>query len=194
MKPFSLLVKPSSADCNLRCRYCFYLDRCELYPETSTHRMSDEVLETFIRQYIEDQNCKEIVFSWQGGEPTLLGLDFFKKVVELEKKYCPAHKRIENDLQTNGTLLDDEWCEFLAENDFLVGLSIDGPQDLHDAYRKDKLGQGSFDVYTFMKTLHDLGFKGPVGLQCYAVKGDKYENLKQSMAAWKDISARIGAK
>ena len=103
------------------------------------------MLETFIRQYFEGQNYKEVVFSWQGGEPTLLGLDFFKKVVALEKKYCPPHVRCENDLQTNGTLIDDAWCEFLHDENFLVGLSIDGPKTLHDAYRKDKAGLGSFD-------------------------------------------------
>jgi len=103
------------------------------------------VLETFIRQYFESQNYKEVVFSWQGGEPTLLGLDFFRKVIDLEKKYCPSHVRCENDLQTNGVNLDDAWCEFLREENFLVGLSIDGPKRLHDAYRRDRSGQGSFD-------------------------------------------------
>jgi uncharacterized protein len=108
-------------------------------------RISDEVLEAFIRQYFEGQNFKELVFSWQGGEPTLLGLDFFRRVVELEKKYCPPHVRCENDLQTNGMNIDDAWCEFLHEENFLVGLSIDGPKNLHDAFRKDRSGQGSFD-------------------------------------------------
>ena len=112
---------------------------------TERWRLSEETLETFIRQYIEGQNCREVIFSWQGGEPTLLGLDFFRKAVELEKRYSPPHVRCENDLQTNGTLLDDEWCGFLRENNFLVGLSLDGPRHLHDACRKDKSGAGSFD-------------------------------------------------
>ncbi len=107
--------------------------------------MSDEVLESFIQQYIQGQNHDEIVFSWQGGEPTLCGLDFFKKVVALEKKYCPPGKRVENDLQTNGILLDDKWCEFLRKNRFLVGLSIDGPRELHDKHRVDKKGGPTFD-------------------------------------------------
>jgi uncharacterized protein len=106
--------------------------------------MSDEVLEEFIRQYIQGQNCNEIVFSWQGGEPTLAGLDFFKKVVALERKYFQG-KRIDNDLQTNGVLLDDKWCAFLKENNFLVGLSIDGPREFHDKYRYDKGGNSTFD-------------------------------------------------
>ena len=106
--------------------------------------MADDVLEEFIRQYIELQNCDEIVFSWQGGEPTLLGLDFFHKVIALEQKYANG-KRIFNDLQTNGTLLDEEWCVFLAKHRFLVGLSIDGPKKLHDCFRVDREGLGSFD-------------------------------------------------
>ena len=140
-----VMVKPTGALCNLNCAYCYYLSKQELLGKPENWRISDEVLETFIRQYFESQNYKEVVFSWQGGEPTLLGLDFFRKVVELEKKYCPTHVRCENDLQTNGTLLDDTWCEFLHEENFLVGLSIDGPKNLHDAYRKNKSGQGSFD-------------------------------------------------
>ena len=140
-----VMVKPTGALCNLNCSYCYYISKQELLGTPSEWRISDEVLESFIRQYFAAHNHKEVVFSWQGGEPTLLGLDFFKKVVELEKKYCPAHVRCENDLQTNGTLLDDAWCEFLHEQNFLVGLSIDGPKHLHDRYRKDKSGQGSFD-------------------------------------------------
>jgi uncharacterized protein len=140
-----VMVKPTGALCNLDCAYCYYLSKQQLLGKPEQWRISDQVLETFIRQYFEGQNHKEVVFSWQGGEPTLLGLDFFKKVVALEKTRCPSHVRCENDLQTNGTLLDDTWCEFLYEENFLVGLSIDGPKTLHDAYRKDKAGLGSFD-------------------------------------------------
>jgi len=140
-----VMVKPTGALCNLDCTYCYYLSKQDLLGRPEQWRISDDLLETFIRQYFEGQNYKEVVFSWQGGEPTLLGLDFFKKVVALEKKYCPPHVRCENDLQTNGTLIDDAWCEFLHEENFLVGLSIDGPKALHDAYRKDKAGLGSFD-------------------------------------------------
>ena len=140
-----VMVKPTGALCNLDCAYCYYLSKEQLLGKPEQWRISDTVLETFIRQYFEGQNYKEVVFSWQGGEPTLLGLDFFKKVVALEKKYCPPHVRCENDLQTNGTLLDNAWCEFLHDENFLVGLSIDGPKTLHDAYRKDKAGDGSFD-------------------------------------------------
>jgi uncharacterized protein len=156
-----VMVKPTGALCNLDCAYCYYLSKGELLGKPENWRMSDEVLETFIRQYFEAQNYKEVVFSWQGGEPTLLGLDFFRKVVDLEKKYCPPYVRCENDLQTNGTLLDNEWCAFLHEHNFLVGLSIDGPKNLHDIYRKDKSGQGSFDrVFAAAKLLkkHKVNF------------------------------------
>ena len=139
------MIKPTGPICNLDCRYCYYLSKEGLLnPENQWH-ISDETLETFIRQYVEGQNYKEVIFSWQGGEPTLLGLEFFRKAVALEKKHCPPHTRCENDLQTNGTLLDDEWCEFLKAENFLVGLSLDGPRKLHDAYRKDKAGNGTFD-------------------------------------------------
>lgn len=140
-----VMVKPTGSLCNLGCTYCYYLSKQQLLGKPEHWRISDTVLESFIRQYFEGQNYKEVVFSWQGGEPTLLGLDFFKKVVALEKKYCPPHVRCENDLQTNGTLLDKTWCRFLYDENFLVGLSIDGPKFLHDTYRKDKSGQGSFD-------------------------------------------------
>lgn len=139
------MVKPTGPVCNLDCQYCYYLSKEDLLGRQNGWRISDETLERFIQQYIEGQNYKEVIFSWQGGEPTLLGLDFFRKVIALERKYCPSHMRCENDLQTNGTLLDEEWCEFLRENDFLVGLSIDGPRGLHDAYRKDSAGAGSFE-------------------------------------------------
>jgi uncharacterized protein len=156
-----VMVKPTGALCNLDCTYCYYLSKRELLGQAESRRISAGVLEKFIGQYFESQNHKEVVFSWQGGEPTLLGLDFFRKVVELEKKYCPSHVRWENDLQTNGTLLDDEWCEFLYEENFLVGLSMDGPKHLHDAFRRDKSGKGSFDsVFRAVKLLrkHKVNF------------------------------------
>jgi uncharacterized protein len=156
-----VMVKPTGALCNLDCTYCYYLSKQELLGRPEQWRISDDVLETFIKQYFEGQNCEEAVFSWQGGEPTLLGIDFFRKVVELEKKYCPPHVRCENDLQTNGTNLDDRWCEFLNEENFLVGLSVDGPGSLHDAYRKDRSGAGSFGrVFRAAKLLkkHKVNF------------------------------------
>ena len=144
---FHILAKPVGPICNLDCKYCFYLEKEKLYPETSGKNqwaLPEDVLETYIRQYIEGQDVPVISFAWQGGEPTLLGVDYFRKVVSLQSKYAGG-KRIENGFQTNGVLLDDEWCRFLAENNFLVGLSIDGPQELHDRYRVDKGGAPSFD-------------------------------------------------
>ncbi len=142
---FHAMVKPTGAICNLDCAYCYYLHKEELLGSNSKFRISDEILETHIRQYIEAQRGDEVVFSWQGGEPTLLGVEFFEKVVALEKKYQRPGQQIENDLQTNGTLLNDEWYAFLRKNKFLVGLSIDGPQELHDRYRVNKGGKPTFD-------------------------------------------------
>jgi len=156
-----VMVKPTGPLCNLDCSYCYYLSKQNLFEKSENWTISDQILEKFIREYFASQNYKEVIFSWQGGEPTLLGLDFFKKVVALQKKYCPPHVRCENDLQTNGTLLDDSWCEFLYEHNFLVGLSIDGPKHLHDLYRKDKSGMGSFDsVFRAAKLLkkHKVNF------------------------------------
>ncbi len=142
---FHVMAKPVGSSCNLNCAYCFYLHKATLPGGPGAGRMSDETLERFIQQYIQGVTADEVVFSWQGGEPTLLGLDFFRKVVELEKKHAKPGQRVENDLQTNGTLIDEAWCGFLKENRFLVGLSIDGPKKLHDAYRVAKDGSPTFD-------------------------------------------------
>ena len=142
--PYAIIAKPIGPTCNLACTYCFYLEKRHLFQKNSHFRMSDEVLEAFIRQYITSQDFPEVAFSWQGGEPTILGVNFFCKVVELQKRYADG-KKISNALQTNGVLLDDEWCEFLTENQFLVGLSIDGPADLHDCFRVDKHQRPTFD-------------------------------------------------
>jgi uncharacterized protein len=142
---FHVMTKPIGAICNIDCKYCYYLEKEELYPDTRNFRMTDATLENYVRQYIEAQSAPEISFAWQGGEPTLLGVDFFRKAVALQKKYCPPGKRITNALQTNGTLLNAEWCDFFRENTFLIGLSIDGPRDLHDYYRVDKGGNPTFD-------------------------------------------------
>jgi len=149
------MIKPTGAICNLDCTYCYYLHKEQLLGSPSKFRIADEILEAHIKQYIEGQDGDEVVFSWQGGEPTLLGLGFFEKVISLEKKYKKPNQRIENDLQTNGTLLNDEWGSFLKENNFLVGLSIDGPKELHDHYRVAKDGKPTFDkVFAAAKMLH----------------------------------------
>jgi len=141
---FHVMAKPSGAACNLHCDYCFYLKKNELYPE-SDFRMSGEVHEAYIKQLFESHRGPLVTVSWQGGEPTLMGLDFYKRSMKVQKKYAKPGTRIENTFQTNGILLTDEWCHFFHENNFLVGLSVDGPRELHDFYRKDKGGHGTFD-------------------------------------------------
>jgi uncharacterized protein len=151
---FHAMIKPGGSACNLECTYCFYLSKETLPGGPGPGRMSDEVLEEFIRQYIAGVSGPEVVFSWQGGEPTLRGLDFFRKVVALEKKHARPGQTIQNDLQTNGTLLDDEWGEFLQANHFLVGLSIDGPRAIHDRCRLTRGGRPTFDkVFAAAKLL-----------------------------------------
>jgi len=143
MQPFTLLIKPSGSDCNIDCSYCFYKDRSEQIG-TGRQRMSTKVLEKMTKDYLSlgfEMNS----FAWQGGEPTLMGLDFYRKVVELQKQYGSAGQQVSNALQTNGILLDDNWCEFLRDNKFLVGISIDGPKEYHDHYRLNFVGKGTFD-------------------------------------------------
>jgi uncharacterized protein len=156
---FHIMSKPVGPICNMDCKYCFYLEKENLYPDQSSWAMPDDVLEAYIRQYIEAQSIPVVNFAWQGGEPTVLGVDFFRKVVELEKRYAGG-KQIENAFQTNGILLDDKWGEFLAANRFLVGLSIDGPRELHDCYRLDKGGQP-----TFSRVMRGLGYLKKHGVE-----------------------------
>ena len=141
---FHILTKPIGPICNLDCKYCFYLEKENLYPTERTWPMSPEVLETYIQQYIQAQPGPQVHFAWQGGEPTLLGVEFFRRAVDLQQKHA-GEKTIFNALQTNGTLLDDTWCAFFAEHSFLIGLSIDGPPEVHDHYRVDKNGAATFD-------------------------------------------------
>lgn len=138
-----VVAKPAGPRCNLSCDYCFYLEKEVLFDTKQRFEMSDDVLSLFIDKYVTSQPTPEVEFVWQGGEPTLRGLDFYKRVVELQKPYTRL-KTISNVLQTNGTLLTDDWCVFFKENDFLVGVSLDGPQEIHDRYRRNRSGQGSF--------------------------------------------------
>ncbi len=141
---FHLLAKPTGAVCNLDCKYCFYLSKERLYPG-SRFRMADDLLETYIRQLIESHRTPEVTVAWQGGEPTLMGLDFFKLSLEYAEKCKRPGQRVVHTMQTNGTRLDDEWCAFLNEHEFLVGLSVDGPRGEHDVYRVNRGGTGTFD-------------------------------------------------
>lgn len=142
---FHVMAKPIGPICNLDCTYCYYLSKETFSPKDEKWQITDQRLETYIQQYIQSQPSNVINFAWQGGEPTLLGVDFFEKVIELQKKYCPPTKTISNALQTNGTLLDDRWGQFFHRHKFLIGLSIDGPRELHDAYRVNKNQKATFD-------------------------------------------------
>ncbi len=144
LHPFTLLAKPTGAACNLACEYCFYLGKDSLYPG-SPLRMTDQVLKAYIKQLLASSTGQEISISWQGGEPTLMGLDFFRRSVELVKRYRRPGQVVTYTMQTNGTRLDEEWCEFFRRHNFLIGLSMDGPANMHDAYRLNKGGEGTFD-------------------------------------------------
>jgi uncharacterized protein len=142
-RDFQIFAKPAGATCNLDCEYCYYRDKRDLYPHSGPLRMSEDLLETYIAQHIAASAGPEVAFSWHGGEPTTLGLDFFRKVVELQRRLKPAGWRIRNGIQTNGVLLDEEWARFIASERFGVGISLDGPAELHDAYRVTQGGRPS---------------------------------------------------
>lgn len=142
-RPLYIMTKPVGAICNLACDYCYYLEKSKLYQESPKHIMSDELLEKFIKEYIESQTIPQVLFTWHGGETLMRPLSFYQKAMELQRKYARG-RTIDNCIQTNGTLLNDEWCRFFHDNNWLVGVSIDGPQEFHDEYRKNKQGKPSF--------------------------------------------------
>ena len=157
---FHVMVKPAGSACNLDCTYCFYLGKQKLPGGPGSGHMDDDLLDQFVRDYIQSVTADEVVFSWQGGEPTLLGLEYFEKVVALQEKHAKPRQRIENDLQTNGTLLTDDWARFLKQHRFLVGLSIDGPRDIHDHYRISKHAEPTFDqVFAAAQALRKHGVR-----------------------------------
>jgi uncharacterized protein len=143
-KAFHVMAKPTGSACNLNCEYCFFLKKDKLYPD-SNFRMSEELHQAYIKQLFESHQVPQVTVAWQGGEPTLMGLDFYRHSMELQKKYAKPNIRIENTFQTNGILIDDAWCNFFHDNNFLVGLSLDGPMSLHDIYRRDKGGKPTFN-------------------------------------------------
>ena len=155
---FNLMMKPAGSLCNLDCHYCYYLDKAEIYGGHEP-KMSYDMLETTIREYIKANDVDEVTFNWHGGEPLVLGLDFYKKAVELERKYADG-KKIHNTLQTNGTLINYDTAEFFRDNNFLIGVSIDGPKDIHDKFRKDKGGFPTFD-----KVIKGIGILQRCGVQ-----------------------------
>jgi len=176
---FHILAKPTGAICNLDCKYCFYLSKEELY-KGSTFRMTDEMLETYIRQLIESHAVPEVTVAWQGGEPTLMGLDFFKRSIVFEKKYAKPGMKINNTIQTNGTLIDDEWAAFFKENNFLVGLSIDGPREMHDFYRINKQGEPTFD-----QVMRGLSFLQKHGVEWNALTTLHHANAEHPIEVYR---------
>lgn len=147
-RPFNIMTKPIGPRCNIDCSYCYYLEKEKLYPAEKKFRMADDVLESYVRQMIDtslEAGMQEVSFAWQGGEPTMLGVDYFRKIVALQKRFAPQGVRVTNAFQTNGMLLDDDWGAFLHDNGFLVGISIDGPKKVHDRYRVDRAGRPTFD-------------------------------------------------
>jgi uncharacterized protein len=185
---YHVMAKPSGSECNIDCDYCFYLHKAKLLEHPAQARMSDETLESYIKQYIESQTGEEVIFSWQGGEPTLMGIDFYQRVVELQKRYAKPGQRIENDLQTNGIALDDDWAIFLKRHHFLVGLSIDGPQELHDFYRKTRNGKPTFEyVLNASKLLRQ--YEIPFAALCVVNR----QNAKQGKVVYRFLVDEIGA-
>jgi len=186
---YAVMCKPIGSRCNLSCTYCYYLSKKNLLGQRADAHISDEVLEEFIRQNIEGQaNAEEIVFSWQGGEPTLLGIDFFRKVVELERKYAHPGVRIENDLQSNCILIDEDWAIFLAENNFLVGLSIDGPKRWHDMHRVDRHGRGSFD-----RVMESVGLLHKHQVKFNALVTVNRDNARDPLGVYRFLRDEVGA-
>jgi uncharacterized protein len=171
-RAFHIMAKPTGAVCNLACDYCFFLAKEQLYPG-SKFRMGDEVLEAYIRQVLEAHQVPQVTIAWQGGEPTLMGLDFFRRAQEYIEKYRKPNTTVESTIQTNGVLLDDDWCEFLHENKFLVGISIDGPREMHDAYRHDRAGKPVFDrVMTGLRLLQKHKVEFNILATVHAANGD----------------------
>jgi uncharacterized protein len=184
---FHAMNKPSGAECNIDCDYCFYLHKTDLLKHDEHARMSDSHLEQHIRQYIEAQTGEQVVFSWQGGEPTLMGLPFYQKVVDLQAKYAKPGQHIENDLQTNGIALDDEWVAFLKKHHFHVGLSIDGPRELHDYYRKTRNGKATFD-YVMAAAKKLAKAEVPFAALCVVNR----QNAKQPEAVYRFLTEELG--
>nr|MBC7245359.1 anaerobic sulfatase maturase [Chloroflexota bacterium] len=185
---FHVMVKPRGALCNLHCSYCYYLSKEMLYPE-SRFRMTTEMLELFTRQYIQAQSVPEVTFAWQGGEPTLMGLDFFRLAVTLQKKYRKPGMRVCNTLQTNGTTLTREWCRFFREHNFLIGVSLDGPRELHDAYRRDKR-----DAPTFDRVMNGLALLKQYGVEFNILAAVHAANAAHPLEVYRFLRDEVGAK
>jgi len=177
---FQVFAKPGGAGCNLACHYCYYLEKKELYPENKSLRMQDELLERYIVQHIKTSTDPVINFSWHGGEPTVLGLDYFKKIVSLQNKYKPANRIIKNGMQTNGTLLNEAWCRFLSEEGFTVGVSLDGPQKLHDRYRVTRDQKPTYE-----QVIRGLNLLKQYGISCEILCVVNANNVKYPLEIYR---------
>jgi len=185
---FQIFVKPIGSICNLACQYCYYLKKEHLYPETKQFCMTEDILEQYIIQHIEICPDPIIRFSWHGGEPTILGLDYFRKIVEIQIKHQPSNQKIVNGIQTNGTLINEDWCQFFSAENFYVGLSLDGPQEMHDHFRHNKS-----EKPTFAKTLHGFELLQRNGVQCEilcVVNSNNAQYPKQVYRFFKGIGAQ----
>jgi uncharacterized protein len=186
---FHATVKPVGAACNLDCCYCYYLGKEGLLGQEGARQMQDGTLERFIVEYVAALDAEEIVFTWHGGEPTLLGLPFFRKVVELQRRHAPPGRRISNDIQTNGLLLDEAWCDFLAGHGFLVGLSLDGPAELHDRCRPTKQGTSSFaKAFAAVRLLRDRG------ITCSTLTTVNRHNARQPLEVYRFLRDEVGTR
>ena len=185
---FHLLAKPTGAMCNLACKYCFFLSKKKLYPN-STFRMSNELLEVYIRQLIESQPLSQVNVVWQGGEPTLMGLDFFRRSIDFQQKYKKPGMIIQNSIQTNGVLIDDEWGRFFFENNFLVGISIDGPQKIHNKLRVDKRGKPTYE-----KVLQGLGYLKKHNVKFNVLTTINAANEKYPSKVYNFLKDKVGAR
>jgi len=185
---FQVFAKPIGSTCNLDCIYCYYLKKKQLYPKGETLRMPEDILEKYIVQHIEASSEPEIRFSWHGGEPTVLGLDYFRQIVALQRKHQPSQQRIFNGMQTNGTLLDEDWCRFLAKEGFSVGLSLDGPQEIHDRLRITKAGKPTYE-----QTMHGYNLLQQYGINndiLCVVNAHNVQHPTQVYRFFKEIKAR----
>ena len=188
IREFQIFAKPIGSACNLSCRYCYYLDKKDLYPGKRNHRMSDEILEKYIIQHIQASTDEVIFFSWHGGEPLLAGIDFYRKVLSIQSAHKPAGKTIRNGIQTNGTLLDDDWCRFLANEEFIVGISIDGPAELHNINRHTNIDNSTFaDVIRGYELLLMRGITPEI---LCVVSADNVEHPRIVYNLFKQLGAR----
>lgn len=185
---FHVMAKPGGAACNLDCAYCYYLHKKKLLGQSSSPVMDEVTLENFIRQYIEGVDSESVVFSWQGGEPTLLGLPFFENVLRLQKRHTPRGRTVANTLQTNGTLLTDDWAAFLKRHGFLVGLSVDGPEELHDIHRRDKAGRP-----TFRQTMAGHAHLRRHGVSFTVLTTVNRDNARKPLEVYRFLTRELGA-